>query len=327
MSEHVAEHRILAHVACGLIGVSVGLLAATGCSNRADPSDADARARLRAKGERIRVIGERSILELTNARDTDLEYVAQLHGLTDLSISESDPHVTDAGLVHLSSMKSLVHLSLMVPGITDAMVPGITDAGLVHLKGLTDLQSLSLREMQITDDGLKSLKGLRNLRFLNLHGSPITDEGLSHLRGFAQLQRLGLWNTRVSDEGLKHLAALKNLQSLNLWGTKATDAGLGHLRSADLHTLHMSGEHVTDDTMALLKGFPNLKELNLAITKVTDAGVVHLKAMERLRWLTFETTGPTEAAIAELKRALPQLKVRGPQQRAGADAEDAAAQP
>jgi len=277
MSEHVAEHRILAHVACGLIGVSVGLLAATGCSNRADPSDADARARLRAKGERIRVIGERSILELTNARDTDLEYVAQLHGLTDLSISESDPHVTDAGLVHLSSMKSLVHLSLMVPGITDA--------GLVHLKGLTGLQSLSLREMQITDDGLKSLKGLRNLRFLNLHGSPITDEGLSHLRGFAQLQRLGLWNTRVSDEGLKHLAALKNLQSLNLWGTKATDAGLGHLRSADLHTLHMSGEHVTDDTMALLKGFPNLKELNL------------------------------------------QLKVRGPQQRAGADAEDAAAQP
>jgi len=319
MNEHVADRRILAHIACAVITASVGFLVAIGCSNRVDPSDADARVRIRAKGERIRFVGERSILELNDATDADLEYVAQLHGLTDLSISPPDSRVTDAGLVHLSSMKSLVHLSLMVPGITDA--------GLVHLKGLTDLQSLSLREMQITDDGLKSLKGLRNLRFLNLHGSPITDEGLSHLRGFAQLQRLGLWNTRVSDEGLKHLAALKNLQSLNLWGTKATDAGLGHLRSADLHTLHMSGEHVTDDTMALLKGFPNLKELNLAITKVTDAGVVHLKAMERLRWLTFETTGPTEAAIAELKRALPQLKVRGPQQRAGADAEDAAAQP
>jgi len=126
---------------------------------------------------------------------------------------------------------------------------------------------------------------------------------------------------------MKHLVALKNLQSLNLWGTKVTNAGLGYLHSADLHALQLSGKHVTDETLAMLKEFPNLKELNLAITKVTDAGVVHLEAMKRLRWLTFESTGPTESAIIELKHALPHLKVTDPQQRARTAGDDAAAQP
>ena len=62
----------------------------------------------------------------------------------------SKTHVTDEGLEHLASLKSLKNLALVGTKVTDN--------GLKYLKELKDLQYLSLFETNVTEAGVTALQ-------------------------------------------------------------------------------------------------------------------------------------------------------------------------
>jgi hypothetical protein len=96
---------------------------------------------------------------------------------------------------------------------------------------------------------------------------------------------------KVTDAGLKELASLnKQLQSLDLEGAHVTDAGLKEL--------------------AGLTGLKQLQSLNLGFCQnVTDAGLEHLAGLKQLQMLYLNSTGVTDRGVADLKKALPNLKI------------------
>lgn len=98
----------------------------------------------------------------------------------------------------------------------------------------------------------------------------------------------GVTATGFSDADLEKLAGFISVGYLRLDATKITDVGLAHL-----------------------KGLTNLRELFLGQTQITDAGLVHLKALKGLTVLDLHGADlVTDAGIADLKKALPNLEVK-----------------
>jgi hypothetical protein len=106
---------------------------------------------------------------------TDFE-VAQLHGLrSPATLRLSWSRVSDAGLLHVGSFKTLKNL--MLAGTK------ISDSGLAHLAALQELESLDLCECAgISDAGLVHLKGMSKLKRLCLAQTAITDQGIRQLK-------------------------------------------------------------------------------------------------------------------------------------------------
>lgn len=81
---------------------------------------------------------------------------------------------TDADMVHLAGLQSLVALSLRGTAITDA--------GLRSLGGLSELESLSLRATSVTDAGIEEVTRLPKLKTLFVGMSETTPAGLARIR-------------------------------------------------------------------------------------------------------------------------------------------------
>ena len=98
--------------------------------------------------------------------------------------------------------------------------------------------------------------------------------------------KVHLHATAVQNDDLVLLAKLPNLQNLSLGKTQIGDDGLAHLAGcARLETLSLNSTNVTDSGLKPLMKLVNLKTLNVQETKVSRAG------------------------SAQLRRALPDLKV------------------
>lgn len=150
--------------------------------------------------------------------------------------------------------------------------------------------SISLNASTVTDEDLVRFLpwwwNLPSLRELDLRGAKITDAGLAHLSG-ASIHNLLLDGARVTSDGLKHLAGNTELRSLSLIHTGIDDDGLKHLSR-----------------------LPRLGSLYLEGTSISDQGLRHLVGMESLRYLQLgDNRGVTDAGTAELKSALPKLRV------------------
>jgi hypothetical protein len=161
----------------------------------------------------------------------------------------------------------------------------IKDADLAHLESLTALRELRLLGCtRLTDAGLARVAGLKSLRVLDLGRTRVSDEGLKHLKGLTALEELDLSDTRVRGPGLVHLKGLTALRRLDLAGTDLSGGGLEHLA-----------------------GLTRLEDVNLYFSNAGDAGLAHLKGLPRLRELNVRGTQVSQAAIFELRTALPRL--------------------
>jgi hypothetical protein len=163
----------------------------------------------------------------------------------------------------------------------------VNDASMVHLSGLTQLRILYLDGNRITDAGLARIERLDRLEELSLGGTAITDEGLAHLRRLTRLKQLYLSATPITGSGFVHLEGLKQLDTLSLTATRLDDAGMAHLES-----------------------LISLRSLNLQNdTRVTSIGLRHLKGLTKLQELSIRNVKFSSGTLAELRRALPKLKM------------------
>jgi mono/diheme cytochrome c family protein len=128
----------------------------------------------------------------------------------EISFRGRGTNVTDANLVVLKSIPSLVGLNLSGTKVSDA--------GLQNIGGLTNLVTLHLEQTQIGDAGLAHLKRLSHLVYLNLYATSVTDAGMESLKGLANLRHIYLWQTKVTDKGALELQkALPKLDISRGW--------------------------------------------------------------------------------------------------------------
>jgi hypothetical protein len=113
--------------------------------------------------------------------------------------------LSDVGLACVAGRTDIISLNLRDTKITDA--------GLMHLTTLSGLKRLHLERTAISDDGIEHLAGLKNLEYLNLYSTKITDASLGYLKELESLIHLFIWETDISDDGARRLqTALPNLK-------------------------------------------------------------------------------------------------------------------
>lgn len=132
-------------------------------------------------------------LRLHDASITDagVEKLIQFVNLEQLSLSQTK--VTDAGLKRLTALKNLQMLYLN---------PHISDAGLVHLEKFENLRTLGISDNRITDAGMAHVGKLTRLINLHLDNTGITDSGIVNLRDLKDLYFLTVRGTKVTRQGV-----------------------------------------------------------------------------------------------------------------------------
>lgn len=263
-------------------------------------------------------------LKSSRISDAGLVHLRRLPKLRELVIYFQRGELPKAPLsdTTLSYLEGLVHLRHLC--ISNA--GGITDAGLAHLKGLHELRWLELAHSQIKGPGLANLKRIEK-RFL--YGSRVDDEGLAGLSRCTYLFGLDLSESLVKGPGLSHLRNLKGLDNLVLtntplrdlepvrhfekltilWiqGTQVVDLRpLAHL--TQLRSLWIDRTQVKD--LRPLQGLNQLDDLNASRTLVTD--IEPLKCLKKLSFLSLRSTKVAPEKVADLQRALTELRISVP---------------
>jgi hypothetical protein len=144
-----------------------------------------------------------------------------------------------------------------------------------------------------------------------------TDRLLEQLVNVPGIEEIRLELPDVTDEGMKSLAAMKSLKSFTITGGRpgVGDQGFAHICTiSTLEHLEMINTRVTDRDLSLLKDLPNLRSLSLQHsahwgTQFTDAGLQDLKALTRLKMLYVSGGLASDAAIKELRAALPNCAI------------------
>jgi hypothetical protein len=171
---------------------------------------------------------------------------------------------------------------------------------MTHVFGLILVTGFALCQLDTRGERENSTRAIEKIAFKvvrdqKLENKPVielvfreavSEETLTGLRSFSDLKVLDLACTNITDDGLKHLKSLKKLEVLKL----------------DL-------THITEDGLDQLNGLSNLHTLSLFVTSVSAEGISHLKEFKQLRLLHLDRETELEKEIAELCKALPQLKV------------------
>lgn len=138
--------------------------------------------------------------------------------------------------------------------------------------------------------GQVSLARLNHLTRLQLYSAGVGDEFMGDVGQLRELKGLGLWHTTVTDDGLARLSACRRLEVLDL-----------HFNS-----------RVGEKGLVILTNHPALISLDLSDTSADDRCLPVLKGLTRLRYLDLTRTKLTPAVVAELKEALPNCQIIGP---------------
>ncbi len=229
--------------------------------------------------------------------------------LTFILGDETFRKVDGAYLVGDSVSDSDLRLLALLPNLTIVQIkaPNVTDAGVSHLRSLRSVEVLSIESnLKVSATTWEVPREWHQLYSLSLLGTQFGDEDVQRIQGLTNLERLDLSRTNITDAGLEGLLSLQNLSSLQLHGTQISDAGLVHLKKlTNLKYLDLSDTEIKDAGLAQLRSLRNLESLRLARTKVSHAGLQYLKHLEKLKYLDLEATGVTTSGAANLEKSLP----------------------
>jgi hypothetical protein len=211
----------------------------------------------------------------------------------------------DAGAAAIASCKKINSLTL--EGSRQ-----LTDAGLLHLSKLPALKHLSLCRAGCTAEGVAAAKlKVEHLDFNWLAGkrpsetAPIIGPAYSSITSirFAQSESL-------TQEDFKALAHFKSLKAFSPLAIKDTTAWASLASVPTLTELWIDRNPFSDAEIVHLLGITNLTDLTLGTVDVTDAGLLNLAGMIKLKRITLKPCPKvTEAGIAALKKQRTDIQI------------------
>jgi serine/threonine protein kinase len=163
------------------------------------------------------------LIDLIEGKNVDADLLRQIRGLGTVGTLHLPGYVRDE---HLEAIKGMQGLRILRVGETQ-----ISDAGLVHLTTLPDLDTLEVNGCKLTDAGMEALNQMPRLTWLDVSRTGISDKGLLAWKKSANLRLLrASHNPKITDAGLVGLSDLSDPQVLEFAGTKVTPAGAEALR-------------------------------------------------------------------------------------------------
>lgn len=128
-----------------------------------------------ATREHLQWWGQRDIaFQLKNGRTNNDDEIGAIFGTRAAVVVNYYPGVDDTTLSLVAKRSNLYLLSVRGTNITDA--------GLVHLTTLKKLEQLDIGETAVTDKGLRHLEKMKSLRKVNLTDTKVTQNGIDQLR-------------------------------------------------------------------------------------------------------------------------------------------------
>ncbi len=223
------------------------------------------------------------LLSGDNFTDDGMAYIKNNQSLRILHFGNLN-RLTDEALFHLSQMPRLERLALHYNR-------NITDAGIVHLTKLKSLKMLDIYNSQITDEGLAHLAKIESLENLTLPGASVTDAGVEHIAQLHDLRHLWIVSgssSPLTDKSLFYIGTLENLKKLSIGGTSLTDKGMKHIaKLVNLKELTIFSADLTNNGLAELTGLDSLKDFYLGRgTNVSISGLKSLNSLRKLQKLT-----------------------------------------
>ena len=223
-------------------------------------------------------------VEVKSVKDLNDDVWRQIESLPEVTRFSAGQGFTDADLARLCKVKSI--RTIFFNG------PAITDAGLAALNDLPELERFGVDHSSvITGAGLPALKDAKKLTALGFGGCIINDGGVADLVQLMQLKELKLGHVRITRKSFPLLAGLPNLERLEI-------------------TPNWDPHYYTAADFAALAPASKLGELEVHdMVLPWDDGLEHLKALKSLKTLDLYWCYVTDADMAKLKAALPNVKI------------------
>jgi len=180
----------------------------------------------------------------------------------------------------------------------------------INLKSLTATGGTQERAQALTTENMKNLRVLKNLETLELAQFGNDDwvancAGLLKMRSFVMLPA-----SNLTDRSAEVFAKMPELVQLMIHGCHITDAGFAKLSGLKkLKRLGLQYAPITDASMPIIGQNTDLENMTLSFTNITDAGLPYLYNLKKLTYLGLQSQTLTPAAVAELRRQLPQCNV------------------
>ena len=259
--------------------------------------------------------------------DSDLRYLASLHGLESLSLKNAQ--LSRVGVAHLSGLPSLTHLT-----ISDSLV---AEGTFERLKRIPSLRELTLQRVPLSRDLLEELGSLRSVRvFLTMTSTLSTDE-MSTLVESQNIHTLAFDRVRVPPETWMRMGRVGGLRRLCFGGMSLPGSAFEAIgRQTQLHVLSMQNVRATDDAWAEMPRLEQLRELmfhdmvlsisaceaigrqsrlhylNLNDTSIAAGGLVSVNHLKNLETLALHRTGVTAEDLRQIHelRQLARLELR-----------------
>ena len=163
------------------------------------------------------------LIDLIEGKNVDSDLLRQIRGLGTVGTLHLPGYVQDE---HLEAIKGMQGLRILRVGTSQ-----ITDAGLLHLTTLPDLDTLEVNGCKLTDAGMEALNQMPRLTWLDVSRTGISDKGLLAWKKPAKLRLLrASFNPKLTDAALGGLVDLSDPQVLEFAGTMVTPAGAETLR-------------------------------------------------------------------------------------------------
>jgi hypothetical protein len=155
----------------------------------------------------------------------------------------------------------------------------LSDQDLISNPSRAGLQELCLVGCEVSEQGLQAVVPSTKLRWLDLARLPLGNDAVRRIAPQPQsLEQLTLEVTRIDGGLLDWLHHADNLREVDLSWTGLGDEAIESLSSAKgITILWLTGTKVSDRSIDLLVAMPQLQSVDIQRTQVSDAGVARLR--------------------------------------------------